>query len=99
MRNLHSSSIPVESKNWAGNNIVAFSNPAFGQALDKILIELDPAARKKHWAELQKIYVEELPVLPLFFRVQPFALPKWLKGIEPTGSGVSTHWAEYWHAI
>ncbi|WP_157961456.1 peptide ABC transporter substrate-binding protein [Microvirga flavescens] len=99
VRNLHTSAIPVEANNWAGNNIAAFSNAEFDAALDKILVELDPAARKKLWADLQRIYVEELPVLPLFFRVQPFALPKWLKGVEPTGSGVSTHWAENWHAI
>lgn len=99
VRNLHTSAIPVEGNNWAGNNIAAFSNAQFDATVDKLLVELDPAARKKLWSELQKIYVEELPVLPLFFRVQPFALPKWLKGVEPTGSGVNTHWAETWYAI
>ncbi|MGO4706886.1 peptide ABC transporter substrate-binding protein [Microvirga sp. 2MCAF38] len=98
-RILHTSAIPVEGNNWGGNNMAAFSNPEFDAGVDKILVDLNPEVRKKAWADLQRIYVEELPVLPLFFRVQPFALPKWLKGVKPTGSGVSSHWAEEWYAI
>ena len=46
------------------------------------------------------IYAHELPALPLFFRADPFIIPKWLKGIEPTGhQDVSTLWVENWRAV
>ena len=38
-----------------------------------------------------------LPILPLFFRVDPFVIPKALKGVRPTGNlNSSTLWIEQW---
>jgi len=37
------------------------------------------------WHELQTIYAEELPAIPLYFRANPHIWPKWLKGVVPTG--------------
>ncbi|MEE8214678.1 MAG: peptide ABC transporter substrate-binding protein, partial [Alphaproteobacteria bacterium] len=51
------------------------------------------------WARLQKLYARDLPVLPLFFRADPFIIPKWLKGIRPTGhQDPTTLWVEHWRA-
>ena len=49
-------------------------------------------------AEMQRIYAEQLPVLPLFFGSEAHVWPLWLKGVVPTGHGVTTLWAETWHA-
>ena len=36
-------------------------------------------------------------MLPLFFRVDPFVIPKQLKGVTPTGHlNSSTLWIEQW---
>jgi peptide/nickel transport system substrate-binding protein len=49
------------------------------------------------WHQLQALYAEELPDLPLYFRSQAFILPKWLEGVTPTGHQYqSTLWAERW---
>ena len=41
----------------------------------------------------------DLPVLPLYFRADPFIIPKWLKGIRPTGhQDPTTLWVEHWRA-
>ncbi len=59
--------------------------------------ELDVGKRKLAWASMQKIYADQLPVLPLFFRSEPYVLPKWLKGVTPTGTAdYSSLWAETW---
>ena len=43
------------------------------------------------------MYATELPVSPLFFRAEPYVLPKWLTGLEPTGNqDLSTLWVENW---
>ncbi|MGI4941859.1 MAG: hypothetical protein ACRYHQ_15080, partial [Janthinobacterium lividum] len=57
-----------------------------------------PAKQKAVWADMQTIYADRLPVLPLFFRAEPHVIPKWLKGYEPTGtSDMACFWAENWH--
>ena len=55
------------------------------------------AKRKDLWRRLQRLYVEELPVIPLYWRAAPFVLPKWLSGLRPTGhQGTTTLWIEEW---
>jgi len=68
--------------------------------LDAIETELDRPARAVLWRRLQALYAEELPALPLFFRAEPFILPKWLVGLTPTGHEYpSTLWVEQWRAV
>jgi peptide/nickel transport system substrate-binding protein len=38
-------------------------------------------------------------VLPLYFRADPYIMPKWLTGVEPTGHQYpATLWVENWRA-
>ncbi len=97
-RTLHSSQIPTAANNWAGANYIAFNNKRMDTLIDQAETELDPAKGKVLWAEMQKIYADELPVLPLFFRAEPHVIPKWLAGYTPTGHGdFSALWSENWH--
>ena len=97
-RTLHSSQIPTAANNWAGANYIAFDNKRMDTLIDQAETELDAAKGKVLWAEMQKIYADELPVLPLFFRAEPHVIPKWLAGYTPTGHGdFSALWSENWH--
>jgi peptide/nickel transport system substrate-binding protein len=97
MRTLHSSQIPTAANNWAGANYIAFDNKRMDTLIDQAETELDPAKGKVLWAEMQKIYADELPVLPLYFRADPHVIPKWLAGYTPTGHGdFSALWSENW---
>ena len=96
---LHSESIPTAENNWSGQNTPGFVSAEMDSLIDQAEVELDRNARKTLWRRMQEIYAEELPVLPLYFRAQPYILPKWLKGIEPTGHlGTTTLWVENWRA-
>ena len=96
---LKSDQIPTAENNWAGQNYTGYRNPEMDALLDAIEVELDRPRRKALWAELQRIYAEDLPVLPLYWRANPFILPKWLKGVRPTGhTDVSTFWIEEWRS-
>jgi peptide/nickel transport system substrate-binding protein len=67
--------------------------------LDAIEVELDRDKRAALWARFQKLYAEDLPVLPLYWRAEPYILPKWLKGLRPTGhTAVTTLWIEEWRS-
>lgn len=94
---LHSSMIPSEKNNWAGQNYPGYVNPRMDELIDAIEVELDRPKRVALWRELQQIYADDLPALPLFFRADAHILPKALKGLVPTGhQDPSTLWVEHW---
>ncbi|HLS68850.1 MAG TPA: peptide ABC transporter substrate-binding protein [Kiloniellales bacterium] len=97
---LHSEEIPSEENGWSGQNYSGFSDPVVDELLEQIEGELDAEARQVLWHELQRIYAEELPALPLFWRASPQVTPNWLKGVRPTGHMVSASmWVEEWQRV
>ena len=96
---LHSAHIPTEANGWAGQNYPGFDNAEMDALIEKIEVELDKPKRKAMWKRLQEIYVEELPVIPLYFRAEAYIMPKWLGGVKPTGHQYPTSlWVEEWQA-
>jgi peptide/nickel transport system substrate-binding protein len=94
---LRSDQIPTEDNNWSGQNYTGFNDPGMDDLIDRIEVELDRGARKELWGRLQRLYVEELPVIPLYWRANAYILPKWLEGVRPTGHlGTTTLWIEEW---
>ena len=94
---LHSSHIPTEANNWSGQNYPGYANPEMDALIDAIEVELDRDARQVLWHRLQNLYAEDLPVLPLYFRANPYVLPLWLEGVTPTGHlDGSSLWVEHW---
>jgi peptide/nickel transport system substrate-binding protein len=96
---LHSSAIPTAENNYTGQNDTGFRNADADSVIDRLEGELDRDKRRALWYRLQEIYMDELPVLPLYFRADVFVMPKWLAGIEPTGHEYgTTFWVENWRA-
>jgi peptide/nickel transport system substrate-binding protein len=96
---LHSTMIPTRENNFSGQNVVGYNNKAMDELIDGIEIELDREKRRALWHRLQRLYAEDLPALPLFFRAEPYIFPNWLEGIEPTGHQFySTLRVEHWRA-
>jgi len=94
---LHSKEIPSADNGWSGQNYPGYANPEMDKALDAAERELDAVKRRALFAEIQKLAADDLPSLPLFFRVDPFVIPKPLKGVTPTGTlNSSTLWVELW---
>ena len=84
---LASSSIPTQANNWAGSNFFDFSNATFDRDIGLLETELDPAKRKAISSEMQHIYADQVPALPMYFRSDAHVIPTWLKGYQPTGHG------------
>ncbi len=94
---LHSTMIPSNENGWSGQNYPGYRNPTLDRVLDDLEVQCTEPERQQLWDKLQNIYAEELPVLPLYFRANGYILPKWLKGIKPTGHQYPTaNWVEYW---
>ena len=97
---LHSTEIPTQANNWSGQNAVGYVSKAMDDLIDRAEVELDRGKRLELWKEMQALYLNDLPVLPLYFRADVFVLPKWLKGVAPTGhQNVSTLWVERWRRV
>ena len=89
--------IPTRAGSTLSRVATAQSRAEVDKLIESIEIELDRAKRKKLWHRLQVIYATELPVIPLYFRAEPYILPKWLTGLEPTGhQDPSPLWVENW---
>ena len=95
---LSSGQIPTAGNNWGGTNYTGFHDARMDSDIDALERELDPAKRLPLWADIQRIYADQLPVLPLFFGSEAHVWPTWLKGVEPTGHNQPTSLqAEHWH--
>lgn len=82
---LTTAGIPTAANNYGGQNYAQFSHPGMDRLVDEVQRELDPAKRKPLWADMQKIFTNELPVLPLYFRTDVYVVPKWLTGVIRPG--------------
>jgi peptide/nickel transport system substrate-binding protein len=96
---LHSSEVPKQENNFSGQNFTGYSSKVADELIEKMEVELDREKRRALWHQMQATYMADLPVLPLYFRADVFVIPKWLKGVTPTGHlNVSTLWIENWRA-
>ena len=94
---LHSTEIPTTENNYAGQNYPGVNIPELDAAIEGIEKGLTLEERLPHWETIQQIYSEEVPILPLFWRPNPYVYPLWLRGARPTGHlNVSTNWIEDW---
>src|SRR5713101_6283849 len=94
---LRSDEIPMAATGWRGQNYAGFKSAEADRLIDAIEIELDRDRRAALWHRLQVLYAEELPALPLYFRADAYVLPRWLKGVTPTGHQYpTTLWIEQW---
>src|ERR1700733_8199378 len=99
LRTLGSDQIPTAANNWGGSNYPGFSDTKMDADIEAAAGELDAAKQRVIWADMQRIYADQLPVLPLFFRSETHVTPTWLRGYAPTGAAdPSSYWAENWHA-
>lgn len=74
---------PAYAKGWGGANATGYSNPAYDLACNTALTNLpDSEATREAVAELQTIFREELPVLPLFYRQELILSHPSLEGIQ-----------------
>jgi peptide/nickel transport system substrate-binding protein len=94
---LRSSEVPAPANSWGGENYAGFRDDGADRLIDALETELDSTRRRDLWRRLQARYAEALPAIPLYFQTDPYILPRWLKGVEPTGTLYpSTLWVERW---
>ena len=84
-----SDNIPSAANAYNGQNTSGFSNAEMDKLCHAIPTELDEAKRAAMLRRTQEIMGEEMPVLPLYFRVDVTSIKVPLQNWKPTGLGGS----------
>jgi peptide/nickel transport system substrate-binding protein len=94
---LHSDQIPSEQNSFIGQNYSGYANPEMDRIIDDLETKCAEETQDALWRDLQELYAEDLPAIPLYFRANSYILPKNLEGLTPTGHQYpSTLWVEEW---
>lgn len=83
----HSKEIPTAANAWSGNNRVGWRNAENDQIWDQIINEIDEQKRNALIRRQQEIFAEDLPSLPLYFRLNLTTYPKAVRNVKPVGLG------------
>jgi len=83
----HSSQIPTAANSWQGNNRTGWRNAENDRLWEQLISELDERRRIELFRRQQEIFAEELPSLPLYFRLSLTTNMKALRNVRPTGLG------------
>lgn len=95
---LHSDMIPSADNAWSGQNYTGYRSAAMDRIIDGLESDCAPDDQARLWREMQMLYAEALPALPLYFRANAYILPHWLHGLVPTGNQYpSSLWIEDWY--
>lgn len=78
--------------NPAGVNNLGYSNPAFDQACERALTSFDPDTERENHVAAQVLFSQELPSLPLFFRVRVGVARPEVEGYALDGYSPSDLW-------
>ncbi len=92
--------IPSEKNNWQGQNNAGFVHEEITRIDHLIPVTIDKAERIRLFRREQEIWTEELPALPLYFRMDVSATRPNFRGWKPTGTDTPVTWnAESWHFV
>ncbi len=77
-----------------GNNDTRWENPKFKDLLNKSALEKDPAKRKQLLADAEKIFMDEMPVAPIYFYTDSWVKNDKVNGVIVDGLGhIDFKWA------
>lgn len=92
----HSKEIPTAANNFVGQNTPGYKNPEIDKLLEQAEEELDELKRAVLLKRVQDLWVEDIPSLPLFFRLELNATKREVKNYKPRGIGITTWNSQEW---
>ncbi|MFN5608858.1 MAG: peptide ABC transporter substrate-binding protein [Holosporales bacterium] len=94
----HSSQIPTQDNAFTGQNYSGYRSKNMDTLLDSLNGTQSPGYRQQLRRNIQQLYADDLPTIPLFFRPARYLLPDTSLGIPTTGHQFpSSLWAEEWY--
>lgn len=94
---LHSTMIPTEKNSWSGQNQMDWNNKKVDKLIDDLEVEFNAKKRTALAHQICKEYTTDVPVIPLYYRLQISVIPKNLQGYHLAGHQYyETNEAEIW---
>jgi peptide/nickel transport system substrate-binding protein len=91
--------VPSKENNWQGQNYAGLQN----DEMTKLAIlgekQIDRRERTKTIRRVQEIYADQLPAIPLYFRVNTSVTTGRLKNWRPTGTSIPISWNSHEWAL
>jgi len=90
--------IPRPENRYVGDNVDGWDNPVKDQALDELGQAFAPAQLEAALSRLAKLYSDDLPSLPMYYKTEAIAIASELKNARPrpnSGGANSTDWDAY----
>jgi peptide/nickel transport system substrate-binding protein len=69
LRRVSARQCPTAETQWVGTSLGCYQNPELERLIDGIYSAIEPADQRQLWREFARVQSEDLPVLPMFFRV------------------------------
>lgn len=88
----HSKAIPTAENNWSGQNHPRWKNARNDELLIRANSSLSEKERKPVYAEQQKLFAEDVPVLPLYQKANVTAMKAKLQNFKPTPTNTPPTW-------
>lgn len=76
---------------WAtgnGNNYTGWNNPRYDQLIDTAKTTNDKKARYQALHDAEKLLMNEMPVIPIYFYTRPYIIKPWVKGVQYSAVGL-----------
>ncbi|MCI5078261.1 peptide ABC transporter substrate-binding protein [Oricola sp.] len=89
--------IPTEANNWVGNNFSGYTSERMDAALDDFQSSLSSAQTRAAWADIQEIFAEDLPMLPLYFYAESYVTVPDMQDFHLNTFDPLMIWAVDWH--
>lgn len=89
--------IPTEENNWVGNNFSGYSNAEMDAALEDFQVALSDEDKRAAWGDIQAIFAEDLPMLPLYFYAESYVTVPDMKGFNLNTFDPLMIWSENWY--
>ncbi len=75
----------------SGNNDTGWSNPQYDELIEKAKYETDNAKRVEYMHQAEKILMEDMPIIPLYFYTQPRLVKTYVKNY----AAISLGWIDF----
>jgi peptide/nickel transport system substrate-binding protein len=88
---LHSKQVPTAAKDWAGQNRARYSSPELDALIDQYFVTYSPRERLEAAKQINYHISDQLPVLGLFYRIQPMLIANRLVNVSADAQTRNSH--------
>ncbi len=73
---------PTEQTRWAGGNRGCYQNPGMDRTIEALGTAIDPADQRRLYGDLVKMQTEDLPLMPLYFKINMTLFREGVVGVK-----------------